>query len=123
MLSPEAEADLRRQMREAVEAFARLQSFLMSHYPSVPKGEGIEQWAINALVLTQSELDKWKGSGQRGQIAQWRRDSERLGLIAHTKTYPWPEFGGSWKFRYGEQQFVAPSLREVLDLALDASKK
>lgn len=47
------------------------------------------------------------------------RDTARLDLIEQTKNYPWPEFGGKWKFRdKANKLHVADSLRGVLDLAL-----
>jgi hypothetical protein len=49
--NPEAEAleNLRRQVREADAAFVKLQSYLAEHHPHVDHGNGIEDWAINAL--------------------------------------------------------------------------
>lgn len=54
-------------------------------------------------------------------IAAGNRDTERLDLIASTKTYPFWNIG-KWSFRHGDHWYHAPTVRDVLDAALDAAK-
>ena len=54
------------------------------------------------------------------ETPHWR-DTARLDLIERTQSYPWPDYGGVWKFRDAQgRRFVAPTLRGVLDAALAA---
>ena len=63
--------------------------------------------------------NKW-----RMRCEELERDRARLDLIEKTKTYPWPDFGGLWKFRDENGKLhVDKTLRGVLDLALAAQPK
>lgn len=37
------------QLRKDTEAFVKLQVYLHEHAPQIPKGDGIEEWAINYM--------------------------------------------------------------------------
>lgn len=62
--------------------------------------------------------------GSEEEFAALKKDAARLDFIERTRTYPWPDFGGVWKFRgFDGRMYVADRLREVLDQAIEAEEQ
>ena len=68
-----ARKDQARQLREAGESFARLQSFLMEHAIEINRGGDIAQWAINALAAAKAEVVQNK-AGWENCADLWRAE-------------------------------------------------